>query len=97
MAYLIDAGRNPFGRFRGALSGARTDDLAAIIELPGRYPGLEVDGGGASVTQSTADTLAIEPLGRIATSASTPRAAVNLCRHHLCPRGVGQAVIVHVG
>ncbi len=97
MAYLIDAGRTPSGRFRGALSGVRTDDLAAIIELLGRYPDLEVDDDGASVIQSTADTLAIEPLGRIATSASARRATVNLRRHHLRPRGVGQAVVVHVG
>ncbi|WP_117208323.1 thiolase family protein [Allorhizocola rhizosphaerae] len=45
MAYLIDAVRTPFGRFKGALSGVRTDDLAAapVIELLRRYPGIEVD------------------------------------------------------
>ena len=34
-AYLLDAVRTPFGRFRGGLSGVRTDDLAAapITEL----------------------------------------------------------------
>ncbi len=29
-AYLIDAARTPFGRYRGGLSGIRTDDLAAL-------------------------------------------------------------------
>ncbi|MGH3345256.1 MAG: thiolase family protein, partial [Carbonactinosporaceae bacterium] len=29
-AYIIDAVRTPFGRYRGGLSGVRTDDLAAI-------------------------------------------------------------------
>lgn len=45
MAFLIDAIRTPFGRFRGALAGIRTDDLAAapLIELLKRYPGLEAD------------------------------------------------------
>ena len=42
-AYLLDAVRTPFGRFRGGLSGVRTDDLAAapIAELLARHP--EVD------------------------------------------------------
>jgi acetyl-CoA acetyltransferase family protein len=42
-AYLIDAVRTPFGRYRGGLSGVRTDDLAAvpIAELLRRYPGLD--------------------------------------------------------
>jgi acetyl-CoA acyltransferase len=42
-AYLLDAVRTPFGRFRGGLSGVRTDDLAAapIVELLARHP--EVD------------------------------------------------------
>jgi acetyl-CoA acyltransferase len=42
-AYLLDAVRTPFGRFRGGLSSVRTDDLAAapITELLARHP--EVD------------------------------------------------------
>jgi acetyl-CoA acetyltransferase family protein len=42
-AYLLDAVRTPFGRYRGGLSGIRTDDLAAlpIAELLRRHP--EVD------------------------------------------------------
>ncbi len=42
-AWLIDAVRTPFGRLRGALSGIRTDDLAAvpIRELLARHPGLD--------------------------------------------------------
>jgi acetyl-CoA acyltransferase len=40
---LIDAVRTPFGRNRGALSGIRTDDLAAlpIAELVRRHDGLD--------------------------------------------------------
>ena len=42
-AYLIDAVRTPFGRFRGGLSGVRTDDLAAapIVELLARHPDID--------------------------------------------------------
>ena len=42
-AYLIDAVRTPFGRYRGGLSTIRTDDLAALPlrELVGRQPGLD--------------------------------------------------------
>jgi acetyl-CoA acetyltransferase family protein len=42
-AYLLDAVRTPFGRFRGGLSRTRTDDLAAapIVELIARHP--EID------------------------------------------------------
>jgi acetyl-CoA acetyltransferase family protein len=42
-AYLLDAVRTPFGRYRGGLSGIRTDDLAAapIAELVSRHPGLD--------------------------------------------------------
>ncbi len=42
-AYVYDAVRTPFGRFGGALSGARPDDLAAgVLEaLLGRSPGLD--------------------------------------------------------
>ena len=42
-AYLIDAVRTPFGRYRGGLAGVRTDDLAAlpISELLRRNPGLD--------------------------------------------------------
>jgi acetyl-CoA acetyltransferase family protein len=42
-AHLLDAVRTPFGRYRGGLSGIRTDDLAAapIAELVGRHPGLD--------------------------------------------------------
>jgi acetyl-CoA acetyltransferase len=29
-AFLLDAVRTPFGRYRGGLSGIRTDDLAAL-------------------------------------------------------------------
>ena len=29
-AYICDAVRTPFGRYGGALSGVRTDDLAAL-------------------------------------------------------------------
>ncbi|WP_269759946.1 thiolase family protein [Ornithinimicrobium faecis] len=38
--YLIDAVRTPFGRYRGGLSGVRTDDLAAapIAALMARHP-----------------------------------------------------------
>jgi acetyl-CoA acyltransferase len=41
--YLIDAVRTVFGKNRGALSGIRTDDLAAmpISELMARHPGLD--------------------------------------------------------
>jgi acetyl-CoA acyltransferase len=42
-AFLIDAVRTPFGRYRGGLSGIRTDDLAAapIGELLRRHPDLD--------------------------------------------------------
>ena len=42
-AYLIDAVRTPFGRYRGGLSGIRTDDLAAlpVAELVRRRHGLD--------------------------------------------------------
>jgi acetyl-CoA acetyltransferase family protein len=42
-AYLIDAARTPFGRYRGGLGKVRTDDLAAmpIAELIARHPGLD--------------------------------------------------------
>lgn len=42
-AYICDAIRTPFGRFNGALSSVRTDDLAAlpIAELIARNPGLD--------------------------------------------------------
>ncbi|KJH82225.1 3-oxoadipyl-CoA thiolase [Stutzerimonas stutzeri] len=42
-AYICDAIRTPFGRFNGALSSVRTDDLAAlpIVELIARNPGLD--------------------------------------------------------
>lgn len=42
-AYLYAAVRTPFGRYRGALSGVRTDDLAAlpIRELLARVPALD--------------------------------------------------------
>ena len=42
-AYLLDAVRTPFGRFRGGLSGVRTDDLAAapITELIARHPNID--------------------------------------------------------
>lgn len=38
-AFVIDAARTPFGRYRGALSGVRVDDLAALplIELATRH------------------------------------------------------------
>jgi acetyl-CoA acetyltransferase family protein len=41
--YLVDAVRTVFGKNRGALSGIRTDDLAAmpIKELVARHPGLD--------------------------------------------------------
>ena len=42
-AYLVDATRTPFGRYRGALSQLRCDDLAALplIALQQRHPGLD--------------------------------------------------------
>ncbi|MFY7781131.1 MAG: beta-ketoacyl synthase N-terminal-like domain-containing protein, partial [Tagaea sp.] len=42
-AYIVDAVRTPFGRYGGALSSVRTDDLAAIPirELVRRHPGLD--------------------------------------------------------
>ncbi|MFM7344349.1 MAG: 3-oxoadipyl-CoA thiolase [Tagaea sp.] len=42
-AYIVDAVRTPFGRYAGALSGVRTDDLAAIPirELARRHPGVD--------------------------------------------------------
>ena len=42
-AFICDATRTPFGRYGGALSGVRTDDLAAIpiAELMRRNPGVD--------------------------------------------------------
>ena len=42
-AFLLDAVRTPFGRYRGGLSGIRTDDLAALplAELVARHPDLD--------------------------------------------------------
>ncbi|MFM2348762.1 MAG: 3-oxoadipyl-CoA thiolase, partial [Pseudomonadota bacterium] len=42
-AYLCDALRTPFGRYGGALSGVRADDLGAIPirALMARHPGLD--------------------------------------------------------
>ncbi|MGH3329475.1 MAG: 3-oxoadipyl-CoA thiolase, partial [Streptomycetales bacterium] len=42
-AYILDAVRTPFGRYRGGLSGVRTDDLAAIpvAELVRRHAELD--------------------------------------------------------
>ncbi|RFP97499.1 3-oxoadipyl-CoA thiolase, partial [Pseudomonas putida] len=42
-ALIIDAVRTPIGRYAGALSGVRADDLAAIPlkALIQRYPGLD--------------------------------------------------------
>ncbi len=42
-AYIVDAVRTPFGRYGGALSGVRTDDLGAlpIRALIERQPGLD--------------------------------------------------------
>jgi hypothetical protein len=42
-AFICDAVRTPFGRYGGALSGVRTDDLAAlpIKALMARYPALD--------------------------------------------------------
>jgi acetyl-CoA acyltransferase len=42
-AYLLDAVRTPFGRYRGGLAGIRTDDLAALplAELVARHPDLD--------------------------------------------------------
>jgi len=42
-AYICDAIRTPFGRYGGALSGVRTDDLAAlpIAALVARNPGVD--------------------------------------------------------
>ncbi|HEU4912144.1 MAG TPA: thiolase family protein [Actinomycetes bacterium] len=42
-AYILDAVRTPFGRYRGGLSTIRTDDLAALPlrELVRRNPGLD--------------------------------------------------------
>src|SRR5205823_1760815 len=44
-AFVYDAVRTPFGRFNGALSGVRPDDLAAgVLEaLAERTPGLAPD------------------------------------------------------
>ncbi|MDA0852850.1 MAG: 3-oxoadipyl-CoA thiolase, partial [Proteobacteria bacterium] len=42
-AYIIDAVRTPIGRYGGALSSIRTDDLAAlpIGELMRRHPNFD--------------------------------------------------------
>jgi acetyl-CoA C-acetyltransferase len=44
-AYLISGVRTPFGRYGGALSGVRTDDLAAHVvrELVARHPEVDWD------------------------------------------------------
>src|ERR1700754_624422 len=43
-AFILDAVRTPFGRYRGGLSGIRVDDLAAmpLAELVARHPALDV-------------------------------------------------------
>ncbi|MFY8018399.1 MAG: 3-oxoadipyl-CoA thiolase, partial [Inhella sp.] len=42
-AFICDAIRTPFGRYGGALSGVRADDLGAIPirALMARHPGLD--------------------------------------------------------
>jgi acetyl-CoA acetyltransferase len=42
-AFVCDAIRTPFGRYGGALSGVRTDDLAALplAALVARHPGVD--------------------------------------------------------
>ena len=42
-AFICDAVRTPFGRYGGALSGLRTDDLGAlpIQALVARNPGVD--------------------------------------------------------
>jgi acetyl-CoA acetyltransferase family protein len=42
-AFLYDAVRTPFGKYAGALSGTRPDDLAALVvrEIVARHPGLD--------------------------------------------------------
>jgi acetyl-CoA acyltransferase len=47
-SYLYGAARTPFGRFGGALSGVRPDDLAAaaLTGLLARHPGLDRDAIG---------------------------------------------------
>jgi acetyl-CoA acyltransferase len=42
-AFIVDAIRTPFGRFGGALSSVRADDLAAlpIAALIERHPGVD--------------------------------------------------------
>ena len=44
-AYLCDGVRTPIGRYGGALSGIRTDDLGALPmqALMARHPGLDWD------------------------------------------------------
>ena len=44
-AFIIDGIRTPIGNFRGALSGIRTDDLAAVVlkKLVERNPSIPVD------------------------------------------------------
>ncbi|MGN6575806.1 MAG: 3-oxoadipyl-CoA thiolase, partial [Nocardioides sp.] len=41
--YVVDAVRTPVGKFGGALSGVRPDDLAAVVirALLERHPGLD--------------------------------------------------------
>ena len=47
-AFICDAIRTPFGRYGGALSSVRPDDLAAVVlrELMRRNPALDPRGGG---------------------------------------------------
>lgn len=55
-AFVIDAARTPFGRYRGVLSGIRVDDLAAlpIVELLRRHG---PDGSGLLDPQRVDDVL----------------------------------------
>ncbi len=47
-AFICDAIRTPFGRYGGALSSVRTDDLGAIPlkALMARNPGVDWESGG---------------------------------------------------
>ncbi|ATL46109.1 acetyl-CoA C-acyltransferase [Chitinophaga caeni] len=44
-AYIVDAARTPIGRYGGALSSVRPDDLLTIVlkELVARHPGMDVN------------------------------------------------------